>query len=817
MRWLRSWVLNPGLKSKLLILVTCASLFTILLSTALLYNFNRRQIINNAYSTAEVMSSGIEASLHHAMLTVDWQMVDEVVQAIAEENDINSLRILDMQGFVGVSSVPGEVGQQFSMQSPICQSCHAGGVPANDSQILSSQLTGRQALLNVRLIENHPECQTCHSPQQPVLGLLMLEMPLDHLTGQLSASFWRSALLALATFTMLVGILVPVINRHVIRPVEELSKGVEEIGSGNLDFLVQVEQSDELGKLADSFNDMRRQLKITQHRMKRREQDLAVLNEVGRAVTQLRDLQNILDFTLNMVMERFGAESCLINLWDEAEKRCHIRASKGLTPEQIETINERRRAGYDISHQVALSGKEVFVPNMAHDHRFIGVWEPLEGRSYINLPLMSRGIVVGVMAVVASAGQSFTHAEVDFLKSVGREVGVAIDNALLLARYQQREQQAITLHELGTKISASLALSEVLNAVAESARVLLDADISLVGLLDEGSREIVIRSAAGHQAEALKGERIRVAADEPTGILAKGQPFLIEAYVPGQPLLHELDAYTGGQITSFLAVPLQRGERFLGFVEVMAFQPRRFLSYDAQLLMRLANQVVVSIENAHLYRQLRSMATLEERDRLAREMHDHLAQTLGYMNIKATITGDLISNRKYRLALDSLDELKRVAKVAYTDVREAIFNLRTTVSAGTSLLASLQEYLAQYGVHYGLEVHLVIENDDTNEFSPEVTGQLLHIIQEALTNVRKHSDATLVLVRYDQSGARVRVTIEDNGQGFVPEEVPDRGHQHVGLNVMRERAESIGGTLVLESELGRGTRVIVTAPTTIEE
>ncbi len=810
-------MLKPGLKSKLLILVTCASLFTILISSALLYSFHRRQIINNAYSTAEVMGSGIQASLHHAMLNGDWLMVNEVVQAVTAENEINALRILDVQGFVGVSSVPGEAGQRFSMQSQICQSCHAAGVPANDSQILSSLHTGRQALLNVRLIENQPECHACHSAQQAVLGLLMLEMPLDDLTGQLSANFWRSALLALATFIMLVGILVPVINRYVIQPVEALSKGVEEVGSGNLDYLVQVAQADELGDLADSFNDMRRQLKTAQDRMKRREQDLAILNEVGRAVTQLRDLQEILDFTLNLVMERFDAESGLINLWDEAEKRLDLRASKGLTPEQIETISERRRSGYDISHQVAVSGKEVFVPNMALDRRFIGIWDPLEGRSYINLPLMSRGIVVGVMAVITSVGQSFTHAEVDFLKSVGREVGIAIDNALLLARYQQREQQAITLHELGTKISASLALSDVLNAVAESARELLNADIGLVGMLDEVSQEIVIRSAAGPQAEALKGERIRVAAGEPAGVLAKGQPYLIEAYVPGQPLLHDLDSYTGEQIASFLAVPLQRGERFLGLVEVMAFQPRRFLADDAQLLMRLAHQVVVSIENAQLYRQLRSMATLEERDRLAREMHDHLAQTLGYLNVKALMTGDLVSRREYHLALESLDELKRAAKIAYTDVREAIFNLRTTVSAGSSLLASLQEYLTQYGRHYGLDAHLVIENDDTDEFSPEVTGQLLHIIQEALTNVRKHSDASLVLVRYDQSGTQVRVTIEDNGQGFVPEEVSDEGHQHVGLNVMRERAESIGGTLVLDSQLGQGTKVIVTAPTIIEE
>jgi signal transduction histidine kinase len=270
-------------------------------------------------------------------------------------------------------------------------------------------------------------------------------------------------------------------------------------------------------------------------------------------------------------------------------------------------------------------------------------------------------------------------------------------------------------------------------------------------------------------------------------------------------------------IASFLAVPLQRGGRFLGLVEVMMRQRRRLVQGDAQLLMRLAHHVVVAIENAQLYRQLRYLAALEERDRLARELHDHLAQALGYLNVKASITDDLLSGGRIDDAQESLLELKKVTKVVYTDVREAIFNLRTAVSSRAGLLPTLQDYLAEYRAHYGVDARLAIGDEDSPEFSPEVASQLLRIIQEALTNVRKHAGASRVWVRCSQNGNQVCISVEDDGRGFDPAQVAEGGRQCFGLQIMRERAESVGGSLGLDSQPGQGTRVVVRVPLTSKE
>jgi signal transduction histidine kinase len=227
--------------------------------------------------------------------------------------------------------------------------------------------------------------------------------------------------------------------------------------------------------------------------------------------------------------------------------------------------------------------------------------------------------------------------------------------------------------------------------------------------------------------------------------------------------------------------------------------------------------VVVSIVNAQLYRQLRYLAALEERDRLAREMHDHLSQALGYLNVKASLTSDLLSTGRDQQAQESLLELKRVAKKVYTDVRETIFNLRTVVSPRVGLIPTLRDYLADYRAHYGVEADLVFGDIDLVELLPEVAGQLLCIVQEALANVRKHAGACRVRIRCDQEGDQVCIRIEDDGQGFLPDQVAEETSQHYGLQIMAERAESVGGSLELVSQPGLGTQVIVRMPLFVDD
>ena len=335
---------------------------------------------------------------------------------------MDGLRILNNQGVVSANSVSAEVGRLSTQQEAACQICHASSPELRNKSVVFTADDGRQMLLNVNLIHNQPACQACHEPNTQVLGLMMIETSLTGLNEQLTASFWRTTLVALMAFALLVGLLVPALNRYVVLPVEELSKGVAEISAGNLNYQVSVTSQDELGRLAKSFDDMRQQLKTTRAEMKHSEQEASTsLNEIGMAATQLLDLQQILELAADTMVSKLGMAAAQIYLLDEDTGRYTLWSAKGIAQAQIEEIDRRRRSGWDITQEVVNSGKEVFVANMAADARFHGVWEGLSGRSYLNLPLISRGTIVGVLGIVTQIGTWLTLREVDFFKAVGRE------------------------------------------------------------------------------------------------------------------------------------------------------------------------------------------------------------------------------------------------------------------------------------------------------------------------------------------------------------------------------------------------------------
>ncbi len=807
---------KPGLSFKLLLIVVGVSMLGVLVSALLVLSLQRQQLIDSAEKATTRLGNAVAASLEHAMLSHDEVMAAQITQAMVSKAEVERVRILDAQGIVWVSSMSVEVGDRFDQGAPACQLCHTvRPAPNNKTNILASS-AGHEVLLNVNVIRNQPKCAGCHDPQDKVLGHLMIETPLTDLRNQLTAGFWRMTLSALATFGVLVGLMILALRRLVTRPVSELARSAAEIGGGNLEYQMQLASHDELGDLAASFDTMRQQLRASRAEMERRNQELLVLNEVALAASQLLDLQQILDLALDTVVNRLGMQAGAIYMLDEEAGRFTLHASRGISDAQCQEIERlRQQPGWDLSQRVAQTGEGIFVADMAVVDQFKGLWDNPRGRSYVNVPLKSKGAVVGTMGLVTHVGQPLTEHMVEVLTAVGHEIGIALDNALLLAETRRGEQEATTLYQLGTQVSTSLELGQVLDAVAEGARQVLAADIGVVGLLDEERQEVLVKATAGTRTEALNALSVPVRGGAPGSALASGRPIIVEEYQSDLPILHDRELIAAEGIISFLAVPLRRGGHLHGLVGVMTRQRRRFTQEDIRLLTRLSQQVVVAIENARLYQQVRHLTARTERDRLARELHDYLAQTLGYLNVKASVTDDLLSKGQIAQAQASLLEMRGIAREAYTDVREAIFSLRTMAAAGLGLLPTLREYLAEYRVHYGLNTSLAIDDESLAEFPADVGIQISRIIQEALTNVRKHAQASRAWIRFEQDGDRVCISVEDDGRGFDPAQLTGEGRQYFGLQIMRERAEGVRGNLELYSQPGQGTRVVLWVPRAI--
>lgn len=210
--------------------------------------------------------------------------------------------------------------------------------------------------------------------------------------------------------------------------------------------------------------------------------------------------------------------------------------------------------------------------------------------------------------------------------------------------------------------------------------------------------------------------------------------------------------------------------------------------------------------------QTQSVATLQERERIARELHDGLAQALGALHSMAVASRLRLSKGTVDGLEGTLEEMAVIAGQAYEEVRQSIFGLRTMVSRGLGLIPAITEYLHEFSERSGIQVRLVVEEDTAARLGPEAETQLIRIVQEALSNVWRHSRAGHAAIRFHTDGGVVHVVVEDDGIGFDPRAPRPSTKRRFGLQTMRERAETVGGTLQVDSSPGGGTRVDVRLP-----
>src|SRR3989475_1398784 len=209
---------------------------------------------------------------------------------------------------------------------------------------------------------------------------------------------------------------------------------------------------------------------------------------------------------------------------------------------------------------------------------------------------------------------------------------------------------------------------------------------------------------------------------------------------------------------------------------------------------------------------LKELTVLEERERIAREMHDGLAQQLGYLYIKIGQLEMGASSEPASLVGDELRRVKRVAAAAYGEVRQAIFGLKMMVARDLGLIPTLTEYLHEFSKETGISVELNVADEATTRLSAHAEVQLIRIIQEALANIRKHAHAKRAWVIFETEGDKAKITVQDDGRGFDSPDAARLSRASIGLQSMRDRAELAGGTAAVGSAQGKGASVIGGVP-----
>ncbi|MBF1234577.1 MAG: type IV pili methyl-accepting chemotaxis transducer N-terminal domain-containing protein, partial [Lautropia mirabilis] len=238
----------------------------------------------------------------------------------------------------------------------------------------------------------------------------------------------------------------------------------------------------------------------------------------------------------------------------------------------------------------------------------------------------------------------------------------------------------------------------------------------------------------------------------------------------------------------------------LHFRERTTMSPR-----ELQLLEMLGQHLGAALDNQRLSIKARQLAVAEERNLVAQGLHDSLAQGLNFLNLQTQMLGSAVQQRRWEEVEEIVPLLKTGVSESYQDVRELLQNFRTRLGE-ESLRKAVDDTIGRFRRQTGLNVELHLDDRDGAPLHPDQQLQVLFILQEALSNVRKHAYASKVTVRIDNH-RDFGMSIRDDGEGYDPKEVAERSETHVGLSIMRERAARLGGQLQMCSAPGQGTEV----------
>jgi len=531
------------------------------------------------------------------------------------------------------------------------------------------------------------------------------------------------------------------------------------------------------------------------------------LNEIASVVSQSLDLDEILSSALNQVLQATGLDTGGIYLLDEDAQILSINAHQGFKNKFIAEI-DNLKIGEGFSGKVLETGEPLVIRDISLDKKLSRLGVKEEGlTSLVVVPLSSKGKTVGTLFLVSRDIRDFDEDEVELLILAGLQIGVAVDNASLFQAEQRRAEQFRVISEVGRQITSIMDIDQVLDQVVHLIQKAFAYDHVAIATIEDDYA--VYRVGAGRYWKNPEFEfnpsRLRIGYEGITGrAAASGQA----VYLPDVREDSDYVEMVGSATLSEFVVPIKVKGRVIGILDTQSDRLNAFDDSDQVVLQSLADQAAVAIENAQLYKQAQKLAVVEERNRLARELHDSVTQALYGITLHAEAAYRQLDAKQMDLANEQLSELRSTAQEALREMRLLIFELRPSVVELQGLVPALRarieavEERAGMGVEFNADEHL--------DLSDKVQDGLYRIAQEALNNALKHAKANQIVLNLTGTLAKVTLEIMDDGVGFNPDEAVEGGG--LGLDGIIERAELMGAELTFDSWPGKGTTIRIEVP-----
>jgi len=518
-------------------------------------------------------------------------------------------------------------------------------------------------------------------------------------------------------------------------------------------------------------------------------------------------LQRIVELAVQVTKARYGALGVL-----GTEQRISEFHTTGVSQEQRNAIGHIP-VGRGVLRALIEDAKPLRLHDIRDDPRSVGFppnHPPMQ--PFLGAPVKARGQVFGNIYLTREPGASdFSPEDEEALLVLASQAGVAVENARLYDETRrlydearQRERRLEAVRELATAILAGIQPETVLELVAERARELVGAAVATMAVPATDPDSLVLTVAIGEHADELRG--LVFPRDESISgeVIARGEPVVVEdAASDGRAFQPVVKL---GDMGPAMFVPLVvRGSAFATLSVANLVGGRPFDEDDVALVQTFASQAAVAVEYGRAQRDLHRLAVLEDRERIAKELHDGVIQSLFAVGMglqaTATISHDPELERRIENAVQEMDRVIR-------DLRNYIFGLLPGVVADRQLDQALRSLAEDFQEKTGVVAVVDVDQRVAADLSPRA-GDVVQVVREALSNVGRHAEAATCRISLRPQDGRAVLEIDDDGSGFDLEWARGRGQ---GLGNLHGRAKTLGAELTIESAVGTGTTVQLSIP-----
>jgi signal transduction histidine kinase/multidrug transporter EmrE-like cation transporter len=534
---------------------------------------------------------------------------------------------------------------------------------------------------------------------------------------------------------------------------------------------------------------------------------LAAQNAVAATLSRSLELETILDTTLDVVLSVAEMDVGLIFLWDPAVGELTLQSSRG----QVAPGEAQGRDPYvEISAEAVAGLRAVIQPGSDPSGSHRGAEVAGAGpQMLISAPLVAKGRAVGALTLGSRRVGPIQEAEMELVTAIGQQIGMAIENAHLYLTAERSAEMLTLLHQVSIVLTSTLDPAKIYDQIAEQSVKLLGCQMACIFARGEQEHEAGLVSIYGMSeadAHLLQADRA------PSGCLQElitCQPSIAIGDAQDDPRIPAAWREVLG-VRAFLCVPIRGSDEQLGSLFLMDRRAAwHWRLEELELIESFVNRAAVALMNAKLHKQLEWAAALEERQRIAADMHDGLAQTTSILGLRVDDVMELIAAGSGSEAIEELSDIRGIVEQVSVDVRRSIASLHETPQPRRSLQEMLSDLPDQLPTENGPAIDLVYRVQEPLFLPLEQATEAMLVVQEALLNARRHGQAQQISLLLERDEGEIRMTVEDDGRGFDPSAWWKNSQDHFGVSIMHARAARIGARLQIDSVPGEGTRVIL--------